>query len=85
MQRYPFSSKKSFKKSLTRRAVLQSGTVLALGVLAPRTLITAEAVSNESLPHQATGLKIGEVTDASALVWVRLTQNPVRLPDDNAA
>jgi alkaline phosphatase D len=32
-------------------------------------------------PYTATGVKVGEVTDASAIVWVRLTENPVRNPD----
>ena len=29
-------------------------------------------------PYQATGLKVGEVTDATAIVWTRLTRNPQR-------
>ena len=29
-------------------------------------------------PFQATGVKVGEVTDTGALVWVRLTADPVR-------
>ena len=37
------------------------------------------------MPHQATGLKVGEVTASSAVVWVRLTRLPARLADDNAA
>ena len=28
--------------------------------------------------HQATGFKVGEVTDHSAIVWMRLTENPTR-------
>src|SRR5947209_1556030 len=28
--------------------------------------------------HQATGVKVGEVTPTAALVWVRLTANPSR-------
>jgi len=30
-------------------------------------------------PYQATGIKIGEVTDSSAIVWTRLTQRPERV------
>ena len=37
---------------------------------------------SESLPpsvHQATGIKIGEVTDSEAIVWTRLTRNAARV------
>jgi len=30
-------------------------------------------------PYQATGIKIGEVTDRTAIVWMRLTRNPQRV------
>ncbi len=30
-------------------------------------------------PYQATGMKIGEVTDTQAIVWTRLTQRPERI------
>ena len=30
-------------------------------------------------PYQATGIKIGEVTDKEAIVWTRLTRNPERV------
>ena len=30
-------------------------------------------------PYQATGIKIGEVTDNTAIVWTRLTRNPERI------
>jgi alkaline phosphatase D len=33
-------------------------------------------------PHLATGIKIGEVTDHSAIVWTRLTKNAERNPAD---
>lgn len=33
-------------------------------------------------PHQATGLKVGEVTADSAVVWTRLTLRPERNPGD---
>jgi len=33
-------------------------------------------------PYQATGIKIGEVTDSSAIVWTRLTQHPERVGSD---
>lgn len=33
-------------------------------------------------PYQATGLKVGEVTDSSAIVWTRLTRDRERNPAD---
>ena len=30
-------------------------------------------------PYQATGIKIGEVTDSSAIIWTRLTRHPERV------
>ena len=33
-------------------------------------------------PYQATGIKIGEVTDTSAIIWTRLTENPTRVGED---
>lgn len=33
-------------------------------------------------PYQTTGIKIGEVTSAEAIVWTRLTQNPERVGSD---
>jgi alkaline phosphatase D len=50
------------------------------------------AVAAEPQSHQANGVKIGEVTPTSAVIWTRLTRNPVwnttgpkpsgRLPDE---
>lgn len=73
--------------AVTRRTILHTGTVIALGALGASQdpLIAAEAISDKALPHQASGIKIGEVTDSGAIVWVRLTQNATRLADDNAA
>ncbi len=47
-------------------------SVLALAVIAP---------ADVSSPHQATGVKVGEVTTDSARIWVRLTANPQRKSD----
>lgn len=33
-------------------------------------------------PHQTTGIKIGEVTDSSAIVWTRLTRDAKRIGDE---
>ncbi len=32
-------------------------------------------------PYFATGIKIGEVTDTQAIIWTRLTQDHLRVPD----
>lgn len=47
-------------------------SVLALAVIAPADVLS---------PHQATGVKVGEVTTDSARIWVRLTANPQRKSD----
>ena len=38
--------------------------------------------TNSPGPFQATGIKIGEVTDSSAIVWTRLTLNPERIGEN---
>lgn len=58
-----------------RHGVLMTLSVLALNVFAGSVLQAAG-------PHQATGLKIGEVTADSAVIWTRLTQHPERNPAD---
>lgn len=40
---------------------------------------TAPATEKLSPPYQANGVKIGEVTQTSAIIWTRLTKNPERL------
>jgi len=45
-------------------------------------LATSGCVDSPHLPHSphmATGIKIGEVTDSTAIVWVRLTRNEARV------
>jgi alkaline phosphatase D len=49
-------------------------TVLLLG----STLFAAAPAAAGGESHQATGVKVGEVTPRSALVWVRLTARPAR-------
>lgn len=44
-------------------------------------LSSFEKLSAPNNPYFTTGIKIGEVGSASAIVWVRLTQEPVRVPD----
>jgi alkaline phosphatase D len=48
------------------------------------TFLLLVSCQNSQLPGPffATGIKIGEVTDASAIIWTRLTQNPQRVGSD---
>lgn len=41
-------------------------------------LASIHAAAQPAGPHQATGIKVGEVTHSTAIVWTRLTQNPQR-------
>lgn len=49
------------------------------GGLAASILLTATLAAAQ---HQATGIRIGEVTDSTAVVWTRLTKNPERIGFD---
>ena len=54
--------------STTRRRFIQTTAVSALAVAAGETAEAATAA------HQATGTRVGEVTDTTAIVWTRLTK-----------
>lgn len=56
--------------SITRRAFI--GTTAAAALASP----LARAATGES--HQATGVRVGEVTDTTAIVWTRLTKSSGR-------
>jgi len=45
-------------------------------------IVTLVGVALADGPFQATGIKIGEVTDTSAIVWTRLTRLPERIGSD---
>ena len=60
----------SASSSVTRRRFIRSA---AASVAATPLL---GAASRES--HQATGTRVGEVTDTTAIVWTRLTQQSTR-------
>jgi alkaline phosphatase D len=61
---------------LTRREFLAASASSAL--LLPQ-IASANAVSNpEGGPHQATGTRVGELTENSAIVWTRLTRHAKR-------
>jgi len=53
-------------------------TMLAAGLMVTACLGALAAFAAENETHQATGLKIGEVTDTSAIIWTRLTAASVR-------
>lgn len=61
----------STRPSITRRRFIQNTTAAALS--APLLAQAAEAG-----PFQATGMRVGEVTDTTAIVWTRLTKNATR-------
>ncbi len=62
------------KRSTTRRDFIKSTAVLAGGALLP-----SARAADAAAAHQATGVKVGEVTDTTAIVWTRLTARPTRL------
>ncbi len=55
---------------ITRRKFL--GTAAAAAVASPL------ARAAQDGPHQATGVRVGEVSDTTAIVWMRLTRHTVR-------
>ncbi|MBL9123804.1 MAG: alkaline phosphatase D family protein [Planctomycetaceae bacterium] len=60
---------------LTRRHFLASTAGTA--ILLPRE-VSAFALPIEAGPYQATGTRVGEATDTTAIVWTRLTRHPDR-------
>ncbi|MHC4167466.1 MAG: PhoD-like phosphatase N-terminal domain-containing protein [Planctomycetota bacterium] len=54
---------------------------IAMTVAAMTVLLTAFGRGHAQAegPYQATGIKIGEVTDSAAIVWTRLTKRPQRV------
>jgi len=69
----------------TRRRTLKWGSACVAGSLLSHHLGAADEPAGDGVPHQATGFKIGEVTDRSAIVWVRLTREKERLAGDEVA
>ncbi|MEN9359539.1 MAG: Phospholipase precursor [Verrucomicrobiota bacterium] len=60
--------------SINRRLFLQGSSALVLPVV----LLARAAPAQGSGPHLATGTRVGEVTASSAIVWARLTAEPLR-------
>src|SRR2546423_7780799 len=65
------------KKPTTRRQFIKQSAVIA-GAAALQPVFAA---GTEAKVHQATGVKAGEVTDTTAIVWTRLTASPTRKND----
>src|SRR4051812_35855546 len=63
--------------SITRRDFIESTSATVLALPWHRTAPGAESEG----PHQATGTRVGDVTESSAIVWTRLTRHPQRNND----
>ncbi len=63
--------------SITRRRFMKGASAAALSLPLHRITKAADPAG----PHQATGMRVGEVTENSAIVWTRLTKNPTRNND----
>lgn len=62
--------------NVTRRGFLavSAGTAVAV----PLACSDTSRAADEARPHQATGVRVGEITDSSAIVWTRLTASAER-------
>lgn len=60
--------------SISRRRFMKGASAAAVAVHLQGLVRGAESEG----PHQATGTRVGEVTEDSAIVWTRLTKHPVR-------
>src|SRR6185295_16219774 len=64
---------------INRRRFIADSTVIAAGSVAAAklgaTFSARAAEKGDSKARQACGVKVGEVTDSSAIVWMRLTAN----------
>jgi alkaline phosphatase D len=70
------SHESSARLAWSRRQFLSASAGTALSF--PLGEATHAVAAESALPHQATGTKVGEVTDTSAIVWTRLTAQPTR-------
>src|SRR5262245_31931890 len=65
-------------RQITRRRFVAESAA-AVGAVSAAKLGNEFARAAEATPaYQATGVKVGEVTDSSAIVWTRLTAAPAR-------
>src|SRR5256885_1618056 len=68
------ASRRKAPHDLSRRQFLAAGAALAATA-------TAGPAADTPAPRQASGVKVGEVTDTTALVWARLTAEAARNAD----
>ena len=66
-----------FPFQVTRRDFL-AASAAGTAILLPSPVSAGDAASG---PHQATGTRVGEVAQDSAIVWTRLTRHPQRNND----
>lgn len=75
------SRSKRFDRVTRRNFLASSAGAVAVLPFATEPLATSAFAADGEAVHQATGVKIGEVTDSSAIVWTRLTKHPTRNHD----
>ncbi len=63
-------------EGFTRRHFFETSLAGAATVGLGQYLDCAEAFADEKTSRQATGVKVGEITPTSAIVWMRVTKNP---------
>lgn len=66
-------SAESFAESLSRRTFLAATATTALAANA-----AAANTRDKPTAHQATGVRVGEITPTSAIIWTRLTKHSTR-------
>ncbi len=71
----------SLRDRVRLKSICLAATLLVIGSVRLAES-TAHAADTAEGPHFATGIKIGEVTDNSAIVWTRLTKRAQRNPSD---
>ena len=77
---FPMNQKKKTPRTqVSRRAFIRTSAHVAAGSVLAASTVAALHGENVKAVHQATGVKVGEVTETSAIVWTRLTASPVRL------
>lgn len=60
---------------------MKTGLLSTLALLCGAAAALAQSPGTNA-PYQTTGIKIGETTDSTAIVWTRLTRNPERVGGD---
>ena len=68
----------SQSRELNRRTFIAKSAVMTAGSLAAIRSSQLVALAAEGETRQATGVKVGEVSDTSAIIWARLTAASAR-------